>query len=106
MLRHTAHTQPTPIEADTMKHQVAIFRFTLGNGQSISPTALQSIWVRACQSPDVSVGRKAGGYPDNNRPIYSLYAQPGLEDLSQVERRLRRLFDETGLRASLVSMHV
>ena len=89
-----------------MKHQIAIFRFTLGNGQSISPTALQSMWVRACQTPDVSVGRKAGGYPDQSRPIYSLYAPPGLDNLALVERRLRQLFDESGLRASLVTMHV
>lgn len=89
-----------------MKHQIAIFRFTLGNGQSIGPAALQSMWVRACQSPDVTVGRKSSGYADQGRAIYSLYAPPGLGNISQVEQRLRQLFDESGLRASLVSMHV
>lgn len=89
-----------------MKHQIALFRFTLGTGQSISPSALQLLWVKACQSPNVAVGRNAGGYPDRSRPVYSLYAPANLANLSQVELRLRQLLDESSLRASLVALHI
>lgn len=86
-----------------MKHQIAIFRFTLGPHQSIGPAQLHALWARACQSPHVSVGRhddRASG-----RPTYSLYASQRLEDLPLVERRLREALDHHKLRASLVALH-
>ncbi len=89
-----------------MKHQIAMFKFTLGNGQSIGPSALQALWVRASRSPQVSVGRQAPGFGGNDRPTYALYASQHLEDLPQVEMRLRRMLEESHLSASLVSMHV
>lgn len=89
-----------------MKHQIAMFKFTLGNGQSISPSALQSMWVRACQTPNVSVGRQAGGgFGSDGRAVYSLYASQQLPDLLQVELRLRRMFEDAKLAASLVALH-
>ena len=87
-----------------MKHQIAMFKFTLGNGQSISPSALQDLWVRASQSQQVSVGRQAGPSGDS-RPTYSLYASQHLENLSQVELRLRKVLEERNLSASLISLH-
>lgn len=87
-----------------MKHQIAIFRFTLSRHQSIGPTQLEALWARACQTPQVSVSRTRGATDD--RPIYSLYASQQLEDLPQVERRLRLLLEQNDLRASLIPLHV
>ena len=86
------------------KPLIAMFRFTLGTGQSIGPKELQSIWVRASQFADVSVGCVAGSRPDE-KATYSLYAAQSLEGLAQVETRLRYLFDERNLRVSLLCVH-
>ena len=85
------------------KDQIALFRFTLSPHQSIGPAQLQALWARACESPHVSVGRANG--PSANQPTYSLYASQRLENLPQVERRLRELLEACQLRASLVSLH-
>jgi hypothetical protein len=87
-----------------MKDQVAIFRFTLGNGQSIGPTALEALWARACGSSNVSVSRHAGAFGGDGRPTYCLYASQSLADLPQVETRLRRLMEHSKLRMSLIAM--
>jgi hypothetical protein len=87
-----------------MKHQIAIFRFTLGQGQSSGPTQLQALWARACQTPHVSVGRQPGPH-GSDRPTYSLYASQQLADLPNVEQRLRDLLDQSKLRASLIPLH-
>ena len=86
-----------------MKHQIAMFRFTLGPYQSIGPAELHALWARACESPNVSVGRhndRASG-----RPTYSLYASQQLANLPLVERRLREALDNHKLRASLIMLH-
>ncbi|MFC5568726.1 hypothetical protein ACFPN1_01440 [Lysobacter yangpyeongensis] len=86
-----------------MKHQIAIFRFTLGPHQSIGPALLHALWAAACQSPNVSVGRhddRASG-----RATYSLYASQQLPDLPLVELRLRQALDRHHLRASLIVLH-
>jgi len=80
---------------------VAVFRFTLGKGQSIGPRELQSLWVAAAQLPDVSVGRVSGEKSDD-RATYSLFAPHGLERVEEIETRLRRLFDDLSLRVSLM----
>jgi len=87
-----------------MKHQIAIFRFTLGHGQSIGPAELHALWARACQSPNVSVGRAQGAH-GGDKPTYSLYASQQLENLPSVEQRLRELLDQIQLRASLIALH-
>lgn len=84
---------------------IAMFRFTLGTGQSIGPKDLQSIWTRASQQSDVSVGCVAGPRP-HDKATYSLYASQSLEGLAHVEGRLRRLLDERSLRAALICVHV
>jgi len=86
------------------KPQIAMFRFTLGTGQSIGPEDLKSLWVRACQLPNVTVGRARGARPDD-KAVYSLYAPQGLAGLDGVEQRLRSLLDERSLRVSLISLH-
>jgi hypothetical protein len=86
----------------SMSHQIALFTFTLGTGQSIGPAALQELWRRACESPDVSVGRREPGYRDD-RPVYTLFAPTHLGDLAAVELRMRELLDRRGLRASFVA---
>jgi hypothetical protein len=85
-----------------MKHQIAIFRFTLGQHQSIGPAQLHALWARACQTPHVSVGRTNGVA---GRPTYSLYASQRLENLALVEQRLCQLLDACKLRASLIPLH-
>ncbi|QDH70297.1 hypothetical protein [Marilutibacter alkalisoli] len=84
-----------------MSHQTAMFRFTLGSDQSIGPSDLKRLWSRACGTPNVSVGRSQGLYPAD-RPTYSLYAPQHLENLPEVEQRLRRMLEESNLRASLI----
>ena len=63
------------------QHQIALFTFTLGNTESISPVALRDLWVRAAGIGNVSVGRKSphGSYRD--RPTYMLYAPQSLGNL-------------------------
>lgn len=84
-----------------MKAQIPMFRFTLGPKQSIGPAQLQTLWMRACQTSNVSVGRSTA----DGRPLYSLYASQHLEDLALVELRLRRLLDDNKLNASLIALH-
>lgn len=87
-----------------MSHQALLFRFTLGNDQSIGPAALKRLWSRACETPDVSVGRSQG-LRSTDKPTYSLYAPQHLADLPQIELRLRRILEESNLRASLAPVH-
>jgi len=84
-----------------MKPQIKMFQFTLGPKQSIGPAQLQALWVRACQTPHVSVGRSNA----EGRPLYSLYASQQLQNLGLVEQRLRRLLDDSKLNAALIPLH-
>jgi len=85
-----------------MKQQpVVIFRFKLGKGESIGPAALRTLWERASQCTNVSVGRQSIG-ADGAKPIYSLYASQPLGDLSQVERRLLDLLEASRLTAAMM----
>lgn len=86
-----------------MSHQVEIFRFTLGLGQSIGPAQLQALWTRACQTPQVSVGRRPGAY-GSDKPAYSLYARSDIADVPLIEQRLRQLLELSQLRASLIAL--
>lgn len=87
-----------------MKHQIAMFKFTLGNGQSIGPAALQEMWERCCGTTNVSVGRQAESF-GRGRATYSLYAPQQLSNLKQVEMRLRRMLEDRMLSASLIPLH-
>lgn len=87
-----------------MKHQIAMFKFTLGNGQSIGPAALQGLWERCCGISNVSVGRHAESF-GGRRVTYSLYAPQHLPNLEQVERRLRGMLEDGKLSASLIPLH-
>ena len=86
-----------------MKHQIAIFRFTLGSGQSIGPVDLKALWMEACHAGNVSVGR-AQDMRGADKSVYSLYAPHDIASQPQVEQRLRDLLDQRRLRASLVSV--
>jgi len=86
-----------------MKHQIALFSFTLGNDQSIGPAALRALWARACQSSEVSVGRQARGL-HRIQDTYFLYASQRLGNLPLVEQRLRMLFEQSHLAASLTPL--
>lgn len=88
-----------------VKTRIAMFRFTLGTGQSIGPRDLQSLWESACQVENLSVGCAPGpSYAD--KLTYSLYAPHDLMGLTEVEERLRWLFGERKLRVSLVCAHI
>ena len=87
-----------------MKHQIAMFKFTLGNGQSIGPAALQNLWRRCCGTSEVSVGRDT--VSNGSRGVtYSLYAPQHLPDLERVEMRLRRMLEDDKLSALLIPLH-
>src|SRR5690349_24927958 len=59
-----------------MKQQpVVIFRFKLGKGESIGPAALRTLWERASQCTNVSVGRQSIGNDGIAKPIYSLRSE-------------------------------
>jgi hypothetical protein len=88
-----------------MKRSIEFFRFTLGNGQSISPMALRKLWADACQTPNVSVARQGTSFNSGGKAVYSLYADPGLPNLAQVEQRLRLRMEQAHLRRSLIALH-
>lgn len=88
-----------------MKRQIPVFKFSLGQHQSIGPTQLQALWSRACQSSDVSVGRDPPRLGADSNPVYALYASPAIENLPQVEQRLRMLLEQSHLRASVIALH-
>lgn len=87
-----------------MKHQIAMFKFTLGNAQSIGPAALQDMWERCCGTTNVSVGRQSESF-GRGRATYSLYAPQQLPNLKQVEMRLRQMLEDKKLSASLIPLH-
>ncbi len=87
------------------KHQIALFTFTLGKGESIGPVPLRELWMRASGTNQASVGRKLlDGNAD--RPVYTLYGPQSIGDLRGVELRLRSLLEAAHLRASLSVLHV
>ena len=88
-----------------MAHLFPMFKFTLGNGQSIGPAELRALWARACGSSQVGVSRQAGAFGSDGRPTYSLLASQHLQDLPMVETRMRRALEENHLRASLIPLH-
>lgn len=89
-----------------MRRSIEFFRFTLGNGQSISPRTLRDLWADACQSTDVSVGRQIASFSAGGKAVYSLYADPNLSNLALVEQRLRQRMEQAHLRPALIALHV
>ncbi|MES2858539.1 MAG: hypothetical protein V4704_05110 [Pseudomonadota bacterium] len=89
-----------------MKHQIALFTFTLGNNESIGPDALKSLWARASGTSNVSVSRQPPSNPNRDRPTYTLYAPQTLDNLRDVELRLRKVLEESHLTASVVPLHL
>lgn len=87
-----------------MHEHVPLFKFNLGNGQSIGPSALRTLWSRACESRDVSVSRQAAR-TGGTRNTYLLHASPRLKDLPSIEARLRLLMDESRLPGILTAVH-
>lgn len=88
-------------KARNERRQVFVLR--LGVGQSIGPTALTAIWATACDSPDVSVSRRAqdnAGY--GIRPCYGLWAGQAISRLP-AEQKLRDMLDANGYFFTLTS---
>lgn len=88
-----------------MAHLIPMFKFTLGNGQSIGPAELRKLWARACGTSHVGVSRQPGAFGGDGRPTYSLLASQHLQDLPQVETRIRRSLEALHLRASMIQLH-
>jgi hypothetical protein len=88
-----------------MHNHVALFKFNLSSGQSIGPTALRTLWSRACESTDISVSRQTYRAGSNTKNTYLLHASPRLKDLSLVEARLRLLMNESRLLGTLTAVH-
>ena len=89
-----------------MKHQIALFTFTLGNNESIGPDALKALWTRATGTTNVSVSRQPPSNPNRDRPTSTWYAPQTLENLREVELRLRRMLEASHLTASVVPLHL
>lgn len=89
-----------------MKHQIALFTFTLGSKESIGPDALKALWSRASGTTNVSVSRQPPGNANRDRPTYTLYAPQTLENLREVELRLCKMLEASHLTASVVPLHV
>ncbi|MEF9978966.1 MAG: hypothetical protein RR834_10810 [Thermomonas sp.] len=87
------------------QHHIALFTFTLGSTESISPIALRALWAKASGSGNVSVGRKNPEGTWRDRPIYTLYAPQGVGNLIDVEHRLRRGLEDAHLHATLTGLH-
>ena len=77
-----------------MTHQIALFSFRLGGGQSIGPAALRRLWSFACESDNVRVSRTP---PTQGGRVhtYALCASPKTANLPAIEMRLRRLLEES-----------
>ncbi len=75
-----------------MPHHITLFRFRLGKGQSISPSALRAMWAEACRSDDVSVSRSTSdsGYGEETF-TYSLLGSPKVLNLAEIELRMQKL---------------
>lgn len=87
------------------QHHIALFTFTLGSTESISPDALRALWATASGSGNVSVGRRNPEGNWRDRPVYTLYAPQGLGNLQAVETRLRRALEDAHLHATLTVLH-
>ena len=87
------------------QHHIALFTFTLGSTESISPIALRALWANASGIGNVSVGRKNPVGTWRARPIYTLYAPQSLSNLQDVETRLRRALEDAHLHATLTGLH-
>jgi hypothetical protein len=89
-----------------MAHYIPLFRFRLGTGQSIGPTALRRLWSTACGSDDVNVTRETrdAGYGEQSH-TYSLCGPSNTANLANIEARLRRLLAATALTATITLTH-
>ena len=85
-------------------YQIPLFTFTLSRTESIGPSALRDLWMRATGSTRVSVGRRL--LPgDRERPVYTLYGSQHLQDMDGVEKRLRGLLESSHLNATVNPVH-
>lgn len=84
-----------------MEEYIEWFHFTLCNGQTIGPAALQSIWSKACESNNVSVLRTHRLTLGKRTAVYSLRASPRMQDPKRVESRLRNFMEQARLSSVL-----
>ena len=88
-----------------MRHSVPLFLFRLNNGQSIGPSALRRLWSDACGTDDVLVSRETReSGPGAPIHTYTL-SGPANVNVLNIEGRLRRLFAEAALTATITPTH-
>lgn len=90
--REGAYWAPSKKQIRSMAHHITLFRFRLGKGQSIGPSALRKLWVEACGSEDVSVSRVTSNFGTGSEEhTYSLCGSPIIGNLAMVEARMQTL---------------
>jgi len=86
-------------------HHVPLFLFRLSNGQSIGPSALRRLWSTACGTSDVVVSRETRE-SGQGAPIHTYtLCGPTNVNVMSIETRLRRLFAEAALTATITPTH-
>jgi hypothetical protein len=82
-----------------------LFLFRLSGGQSIGPSALRRLWSTACGTDDVQVTRETRETA-NSAPIHTYtLCGPASANVLNIESRLRRLFAEAALTATITPTH-
>jgi len=77
----------------------------LSNGQSIGPSALRNLWSTACGTDDVVVSRNTREAA-NSAPVHTYtLCGPASANVLNIESRLRRLFAEAALTATITPTH-
>ncbi|MFC4728575.1 hypothetical protein [Coralloluteibacterium thermophilus] len=87
-----------------MNTHPALFRLKLPNGQTVGPRTLKALWGTACESSDVSVGRRMEHGDASQVDSYLLCGAPGLLRGTAVEERLRTALERAGLLGVLVRL--
>lgn len=88
-----------------MAHHVPLFLFRLSNGQSIGPAALRRLWSNACGTEDVVVSRQTRD-SGHGAPIHTYtLSGPTNVNVLNIEGRLRQLFADAALTATITPMH-
>lgn len=83
--------------------QVAMFNFTLSNGQGIGPSELKELWMKASGVNSVSVSRRATD-EHKNRTVYTLYGPQNLHDVREIGKGLCLLLEAKKLNAKIVPL--
>ena len=86
-----------------MTHSIPLFHFRLSGGHSIGHRELLRLWSAACHSATVSVSRaEFRGSAFQTGHVYSLLGPARMEDMHDVEHRMRESLQTALPKASFV----